>query len=250
MEVGFELSTKRGVIRGNASLPAGGPSACLILCHGLTGNCHAPWLIRIARELEAHGIACIRFDCLGSGESDSESSQATTLSEVEDALSVFEYVRSLPQIDPSRIALGGHSLGVLVALLAAQKCEAKALVLLSSALSCYHELIQPLTGERLRSFRETGILDLGGFEVSRAMVEELSDFDGYQVACALGLPTLLIHGELDDESPVYHSIRLKEKLGDLAELNIIPGVHHCFETAAAQASIALLAAEFMSKFKS
>lgn len=245
MELEFSIPRGNGVLRGIAHLPEGEHLACLILCHGLTGCAHERPLIRIARELENHGVACIRYDCMGSGESDGEPRQATVSTEVEDTLAVVGYARALPQIAPSRITLGGHSLGALVALLAAQRCEAKGLVLLSPALSCDHELIQLLTGERLKSFRENGVLDLGGFEISKAMVDELTDIDGYRVACALKLPTLLIHGELDGESPVYHSVRLKEKLGDLASLHIIPDVHHCYERTDAQHAVALLVSEFM-----
>lgn len=63
--------------------------------------------------------------------------------------------------------------------------------------------------------------------------------------CGLGLPTLLVHGELDGESPVYHSLRLKDKLGSKAELQLIPGVHHCYETAAAQADVAAKVRNFL-----
>ena len=249
METGFSISVNGGTLRGVAHLPVAEHCPCLILCHGLTGDAHERTLIKIARCLEQHQVACIRLDCMGSGDSDGESAQATTSTEAADILAVSEYARSLPQVDPDRIALGGHSLGAMAVLMEADRCAAAGIVLLSPALSCYHELIQMLTGERLHDFLKRGVLDLGGFEVSRAMVDELSDVDGYQLACKLALPTLLIHGELDDESPVYHSIRLKDKLGDLAELNIVPGVHHCYETADAQATVARLTAEFMVKLQ-
>ena len=247
METGFSISVRGGTLRGVAHLPSQEHCPCLILCHGLTGDAHERTLIKIARCLEQHHVACIRPDCMGSGDSDGESGQATTSTEAADLLSVFEYARSLPQVDPERIVLGGHSLGALAALMAAEQCKPAGIMLLSPALSCYHELIQMLTGERLHAFLERGVLDLGGFEVSKAMVDELSDVDGYQIACRLALPTLLIHGGLDGESPVYHSIRLKDKLGDLAELHIVPGVHHCYETAQAQSAVAGLTAEFMVK---
>lgn len=247
MEVNFSIPRKDGILRGIAHLPDGENRPCLVLCHGLTGCAHERTLIKIARCLEAHQIACVRYDCMGSGESDGESSQATVSTEVADTLAVAGYARSLAQVDASRIILGGHSLGALVALLAARECGAKGLVLLSPALSCYHELIELLVGEQLKSFRENGILDLGGFEISKAMVDELTDIDGYRVARELNLPTLLVHGELDNESPVYHSVRLKEALGGLAQLNIIPNAHHCYERADAQSAVARLVTEFMLK---
>lgn len=157
----------------------------------------------------------------------------------------MEYARTLPQVDPEKILVGGHSLGALAAVMAAEKANAAGLVLLSPAFSCYHELIQLLTGPQLQDFLQNGWIDLGGFRVSKAMVDELSDLDGYRITCGLGLPTLLVHGELDGESPVYHSLRLKDKLGSRAELQLIPGVHHCYETAAAQALVAQKVRNFL-----
>lgn len=249
MEVNFSIPRESGILRGVAHLPEGEQHACLVLCHGLTGDAHERMLIRIARQLERCQVACIRYDCMGSGESDGEPCEASVSTEVEDTLAVVRWARSLPEIGCGPIILGGHSLGAPVALLAAQSCDAAGLALYSPALSCYHELIELLVGPRLASFREKGVLDLGGFEVSKAMVDELSDFDGYRIACKLNLPTLLIHGDLDNESPVYHSVRLKEKLGSRAELHIIPDVHHCYEKTDAQFAVARLTADFMTRFK-
>lgn len=247
MEISFELSGKHGIIRGRTYLPKTQNNACLILCHGLTGDCHERPLVKIARALAANGAACILYDCTGSGDSDGESRNATVRSEVDDTLAVARYACTLKGVDAGRIVFGGHSLGALVAILAAKEFGARGLMLLSPALSCYHELIAMLTGERLAEFRKTGILDLGGFEICKEMVDELSDIDGYRIACELDLPTMLIHGDLDGDSPVYHSIRLKEKLGDKAELCVIADVHHCYETAPAQAEAARSAVEFMTK---
>lgn len=247
MEISFELSGKHGIIRGRTFLPKTESNACLILCHGLTGDCHERPLVKTARGLAANGAACILYDCTGSGDSDGESRNATVRSEVDDTLEVARYACTLKGVDAGRIVFGGHSMGALVAVMAAKEFGAKGLMLMSPAFSCYHELIAMLTGERLAEFRKTGILDLGGFEICKEMVNELCDIDGYQIACELNLPTMLIHGELDGDSPVYHSIRLKEKLGDQAELKLIPDVHHCYETAAAQAEVACSVVKFMTQ---
>ena len=47
-----------------------------------------------------------------------------------------------------------------------------------------------------------------------------------------------------NKSLVY-SIELKDKLGSKAELQLIPGVHHCYETAAAQADVAAKVRNFL-----
>ena len=78
------------------------------------------------------------------------------------------------------------------------------------------------------------------------MVEELTELDGYAEAAAVQAPFLLIHGELDGDSPVYNSIRLRQLLGDRAELHLIPDVHHCYETHAAQTAVGTIIADYLS----
>ena len=84
----------------------------------------------IAKELEKNGVVCLRHDCIGSGESDGLPEEATTSTEAEDTAAVMEYARTLPQVDPEKILVGGHSLGARAAVMAAEKANAAGLVLL------------------------------------------------------------------------------------------------------------------------
>ena len=194
MQTAFSLTVRGKTLRGIAHLPENEHCPCLVLCHGLTGCAHERPLMAIAKELEKNGVVCLRHDCIGSGESDGLPENATASTEAEDTAAVMEYARTLPQVDPEKIVVGGHSLGALAAVMAAEKAKAAGLVLLSPAFSCYHELIQLLTGPQLQDFLKNGWIDLGGFRVSKAMVDELSDLDGYRIACGLKVPALLIHG--------------------------------------------------------
>ena len=89
----------------------------VIFCHGFSGTKDGPLFELVADTLQAHGIASIRFDFNGHGESEGEFKDMTVPNEIEDAKKVVEYVRDLKYV--STIAIGGHSQGGVVAAMTA-----------------------------------------------------------------------------------------------------------------------------------
>lgn len=73
----------------------------------------------LARALASQGIAVLRLDDRGVGESGGNGSQTTTTDLVRDAQAGLNYLRVRPSIDPARTGLLGHGEGGNVALLAA-----------------------------------------------------------------------------------------------------------------------------------
>ena len=89
----------------------------VIFCHGFSGTKDGPLFELVADTLQAHGIASIRFDFNGHGESEGEFKDMTVPNEIEDAKKVVEYVRDLRYV--STIAIAGHSQGGVVAAMTA-----------------------------------------------------------------------------------------------------------------------------------
>jgi pimeloyl-ACP methyl ester carboxylesterase len=73
----------------------------------------------LANYLSRYGIAVLRLDDRGVGQSTGNSNNATTADRVRDAQAGLNYLRTLSSIDPARIGLIGHGEGGNVALLAA-----------------------------------------------------------------------------------------------------------------------------------
>ena len=67
----------------------------VIFCHGFSGTKDGPLFELVADSLQAHGIASIRFDFNGHGESEGEFKDMTVPNEIEDAKKVVAYVRDL-----------------------------------------------------------------------------------------------------------------------------------------------------------
>lgn len=75
---------------------------------------HRPFLV-LADHLTRHGIAVLRYDDRGVGESTGRFSQALVADFTTDALAAVEYLKTRPEVDPQRIGILGHSEGGLVA---------------------------------------------------------------------------------------------------------------------------------------
>lgn len=109
-----------------------GPVPAILICSGYAGNKAGKFrlFVRLAEELAKHGIAVLRFDYRGSGDSEGDFQDITVESKVSDTLKCLEYLANDFQIDPTRIGLLGRSLGGAIAILAAtQFKEIKSLVL-------------------------------------------------------------------------------------------------------------------------
>ena len=76
-------------------LKAGEKCPMVVFCHGFGGTKDGPLFELICDTLQAHGIASVRFDFNGHGESEGEFRDMTVPNEIEDAKKVVEYVRDL-----------------------------------------------------------------------------------------------------------------------------------------------------------
>jgi len=113
---------------------------------------HHPFLV-LADYLTRQGIAVLRVDDRGVGESTGDFSQATSEDFASDVLVGVEYLKTCKEIDFNKIGLIGHSEGGLIAPMVAVKSPDAAFIILMAGAG--------LTGEE--------ILYLQGAFISRAM---------------------------------------------------------------------------------
>lgn len=183
-------------------LPAGRSSGGVVILHG-AGSCKESHF-DFARALRGNGIAAVCFDLRGHGESDGAL----------DARAIADVATIATLLPAGPVALRGSSMGGYLALAAAERVDARAVV-----------AICPAGSDRLRQVFATEQLE---FVVDReGFGALLAEHDLMQVVAALACPLLLLHAEGDERVPVEHSRELLAAAGSPRKrLIAVPGGHH------------------------
>jgi len=106
------------MLAGLLELPDAQPRACAIFAHCFTCSKDIAAASRISRALTKHGIAVLRFDFTGLGNSDGDFSNTNFSSNVAD---LYEAANFLQNTYQAPALLIGHSLGGAAVLVAASR---------------------------------------------------------------------------------------------------------------------------------
>ncbi|PWN07384.1 alpha/beta hydrolase family protein [Rhodohalobacter mucosus] len=136
-EIRFTNVNDQIELAGTLTMPHGGgnfPAVILISGSGPqdrdeTFMTHKPFLV-FADHLTRNGIAVLRFDDRGFGESEGDHSIATSLDFASDVEAAFQYLQARPEINKKHIGLAGHSEGGLIAPITASQNEEVAFIIL------------------------------------------------------------------------------------------------------------------------
>lgn len=129
---------------------------------------HKPFLI-IADFLSRNGIAVLRFDDRGVGESEGDFSGANSYDFKDDALSAVNYLLTREEIDKNKIGLIGHSEGGMIAPLASLENESVSFIILLAGIG--------VTGEEILIEQTEAILKVSG--LSENYIEKLISLNKY-----------------------------------------------------------------------
>ncbi len=163
-EVVYENKAAGIKLAGTLTLPPSeGPFSAVLLIAGSgpqdrdeTLLHHKPFLV-LADHLTRCGIAVLRIDKRGVGESTGDFGQATCVDFASDALAGVEYLKSRKEIHPKYIGLIGHSQGGQVAYMAATQSQDVAFIVMmaGTGINGYDNMIL----QDVMSARESGATD-------------------------------------------------------------------------------------------
>ncbi|HKY59831.1 MAG TPA: alpha/beta fold hydrolase [Gemmatimonadota bacterium] len=188
--------------------PADEPVAWALFAHCFTCSKDLRAAREITRTLADHGIAVLRFDFTGLGESEGDFADTDFSSNVEDLVAAADWLRA--EHGPPRL-LVGHSLGGAAVLVAAGLIvETAAVATIGAPAGTEH-----LRGALLREApelegTEEARIELAGrpFRIKRRLLEDLADQNLEAAIAGLGKPLLVLHAPDDEIVPVEDGRRI------------------------------------------
>ena len=257
MQKAVELQSNGLTLRGMLHVPDGASQKVPMVCifHGFTGNKMEPHFIfvKLSRMLEANGIASVRFDFAGSGESDGDFVNMTISKELLDAKNILDYAKSLDFVDKSSIGVVGLSMGGAVSSMLAgdRKEDVKALCLWAPAGNMGELVMYGRSEENIKTMRNAGFSDVGGLLLGIEFLDDVLNLDIYGKAAEYDKNVLLLHGDKDPSVPMSTSEKYLEIYETKGILHVIEGADHTFnrkawEDEALDYTLGFLQGEFKS----
>ena len=201
----IEIPGTRGNIPATIQLPAksarGEELPLVVLCHGFTGNRQGDGhFTPLAEDLAAHGIATVRLDFAGCGDSTEPYANYTLANMAADVDSVIGYMQAT--YGTGKTALVGHSMGGRLASLYPQlgQYPVTALALWSPANGTGLQGLEFLSIDNFAAVEELaaradaeGSVAAWGVELSAAYIDGMRDSDPNAALQESGLPVLLTY---------------------------------------------------------
>jgi len=236
MQKAVEIQSRGLTLRGMLHVP----ECCdkkvpiVLIFHGFTGNKMEPHFIfvKLSRLLEKNGIASVRFDFGGSGESDGDFINMTLSGELQDANNILDYAKTLDFVDTSRIGIVGLSMGGAVAgmLAGERKEDIRTVCLWAPAGNMREKVLSQYSEPNITMLEKFGYVDLGGLLLGKNFVEDIKSIDIVGKSAAYDKNVLILHGDKDASVPVETSYRYLEVFGERCLLHIVKDADHTFNS--------------------
>lgn len=212
MEKNINFKSGRFKLSGVLHIPDEGkkPYPAVIMFHGFTGHkAESHFLFtKTARTLCSRGIGVLRFDFMGSGDSEGRFQDMTLLTEINDGRNAIEFLTSDTTFDRSRLGIIGLSMGAVTASYIAAEYKTRALVLWSPL--AYPELIEKkvLTRKLKKLLEKNGRIYPPGFGhyLSKDFFDSLHKVNPLKMAELYTGNVLIVHTKDDSTLPIEHAL--------------------------------------------
>ncbi|MFO7706627.1 MAG: alpha/beta fold hydrolase [Desulfobacterales bacterium] len=204
-------------LRATLHLPAAPAPPVVIGCHGLLSDRSSPKQVALAEACAACGVAFLRLDHRGCGQSAGRLEEVTSLSSrVSDLLQALRVLDRRTDLS-RRVGLFGSSMGGAVCLQVASRRKIDALVTFAA----------PVRSLPLRQTDVTASGEAGGLKMGAVLKEEFDLGDALPRVGGI----LVVHGEADRIVPQAHAAEILAKAREPKRLILQPGGDHLMSDA-------------------
>jgi len=191
-------------------VPLGEVAGYALLAHCFTCSKDFKSIRGMSHAMCEQGIAVLRFDFTGLGDSEGRFADTDFSSNIDDLVAAADFLRDqyqAPQL------LVGHSLGGAAVLAAAARIEEVRAVATIAAISDTEHL-RDLLAEKAPDLakQETATIQLGGrrFRIKRQLLEDLAEQSIHEAIANLHRPLLIFHSPVDNVVGIDHARRIFE----------------------------------------
>jgi len=190
--------------------PDAEPIGYALLAHCFTCSKDLKGLRRISRRLAERGIAVLRFDFTGLGESEGDFAETDFSSNLDDLVAAAEWLGE--HHEPPKLLIG-HSLGGAAVLAGAPRVDAAVAVATIGAPASTEHLAERLF-ERTPELKERdeAEIDLAGrrFRIGRQLLEDLRDDHVQRTLDKLDRALMIFHSPADEIVGIENARRIYE----------------------------------------
>ena len=185
------------------------PSSFAIFAHCFTCTKNLNAVVNIDRALTLQGIAVLRFDFTGLGESEGDFSETNFTTNIADLVSAADFLRDAYEAPKLLI---GHSLGGAAVLQAAAKIPSTCAVATIAAPADLENVLRFLDGNSRESLETLGEVPINisgrDFKIRRQFLEDLEQNNMDAAIRDLRKPLIIFHSPVDEIVSIDNAARI------------------------------------------
>jgi uncharacterized OsmC-like protein/pimeloyl-ACP methyl ester carboxylesterase len=252
-KIKFEFKNANGeTLAGLLEMPeqAASVTAFGLFAHCFTCGKDIAAASRIARALAARGIAVLRFDFTGLGNSDGDFSNSNFSSNIDD---LVQAARALQDEYQAPQILIGHSLGGAAVLAAASRLDSiKAVVTIGAPATAQH--LEHLFSKQSATIEREGeaVVTLGmrEFSIRRQFLDDIDNYSSTDEIRQLDAALLVMHSPVDEIVSIDEASRIYLAAKHPRSFISLDGADHLLSRAADSEYVAAMIASWASRYLS
>jgi len=230
-----------------AGLLDGSGSAGVVLINHFTGFKEAKHLYKLAAALGKEKMCALRFDfsdCLG--ESEGKCEDMKVLHQVQDVVAAISFLKDQ---GCEKIALFGHSLGGMTALVVAAEQEVDAIVVAAALAKLEWDT---LFKEKAPKWKEQGYITFsswkkGDIKIDYGFYKDLQKYDATDLVKKIKAPLLVIQPGEDELISMQHAEGIFENANNPKDFQVVKGSDHMFSKKEHEAELVRLTVDWMKE---
>jgi esterase/lipase len=224
------------------------PKAFALFAHCFTCNKNLTAVKNIGRALNSKGIAVLRFDFTGLGESEGDFENTNFSSNIEDLLSAAEFLKENYKAPNIMI---GHSLGGAAAIYAAAILESVEVVATVGTPSDPSHVTN-LFENGIEHINEHGVanVSIGGrsFTIKKQFLDDIKEKDLRQTVHQLHKPILILHSPQDNTVSIESAAAIYQAARHPKSFISLDGADHLLSSSADSAYVGTMIAAWSERY--